>query len=71
MSNPGLGRNVWLEAYIWVYVVFLFLPIALIPLFSFNDSVQAAFPLNPRRARHGGSAPGQGNFRFPRPGLHS
>jgi spermidine/putrescine transport system permease protein len=45
VSNPGLGRNVWLEAYIWVYVVFLFLPIALIPLFSFNDSVQAAFPL--------------------------
>lgn len=45
MNNPGLGRNVWLEAYIWVYVVFLFLPIALIPLFSFNDSVQAAFPL--------------------------
>jgi spermidine/putrescine transport system permease protein len=35
----------WLEAYIVAYIVFLYLPIALIPLFSFNDSIQAAFPL--------------------------
>ena len=27
------------------YLVFLYLPVSLIPLFSFNDSIQAAFPL--------------------------
>ena len=37
----SFGLGLWA---IVVYV-FLFLPIALIPLFSFNDSVQAAFPL--------------------------
>ncbi|TIM29722.1 MAG: ABC transporter permease [Mesorhizobium sp.] len=35
----------WLGAYVLVYLVFLYLPISLIPLFSFNDSIQAAFPL--------------------------
>jgi spermidine/putrescine transport system permease protein len=40
--NQG-GR--WLGVYVLVYLVFLYLPILLIPLFSFNDSIQAAFPL--------------------------
>jgi spermidine/putrescine transport system permease protein len=35
----------WLGIYVLGYLVFLYLPIALIPLFSFNDSIQAAFPL--------------------------
>ncbi|AZO64056.1 MAG: ABC transporter permease subunit [Mesorhizobium sp.] len=35
----------WLGAYVLVYLVFLYLPVSLIPLFSFNDSIQAAFPL--------------------------
>ncbi|TIO65989.1 MAG: ABC transporter permease, partial [Mesorhizobium sp.] len=35
----------WLGAYVLVYLVFLYLPVLLIPLFSFNDSIQAAFPL--------------------------
>jgi spermidine/putrescine transport system permease protein len=34
-----------LVAYLVAYIVFLYLPVALIPLFSFNDSTQAAFPL--------------------------
>mgnify|MGYP001439557578 CR=1 FL=1 len=34
-----------LAAYFVAYLVFLYLPMALIPLFSFNDAVQAAFPL--------------------------
>ena len=34
-----------LAAYVAAYLAFLYLPVALIPLFSFNDSVQAAFPL--------------------------
>ncbi|MBS3647311.1 ABC transporter permease [Pseudaminobacter sp. 19-2017] len=38
------GRN-WLGAYVAAYLVFLYLPVSLIPLFSFNDSIQAAFPL--------------------------
>ena len=35
----------WLGVYVLAYLVFLYLPISLIPLFSFNDSIQAAFPL--------------------------
>ena len=35
----------WLGLYVLAYLVFLYLPILLIPLFSFNDSIQAAFPL--------------------------
>jgi spermidine/putrescine transport system permease protein len=38
-------RGSWLSIYIFAYLIFLYLPVALIPLFSFNDSVQAAFPL--------------------------
>ncbi len=45
MSDDGHRRNPWLEAYIGAYIIFLYLPIALIPLFSFNDAIQAAFPL--------------------------
>jgi spermidine/putrescine transport system permease protein len=39
------GGNPWLFAYLMAYLVFLYLPISLIPLFSFNASIQAAFPL--------------------------
>jgi len=35
----------WLGLYVLVYLVFLYLPVSLIPLFSFNNSIQAAFPL--------------------------
>ncbi|MDX8524335.1 ABC transporter permease [Mesorhizobium sp. MSK_1335] len=41
-ANAG-GR--WLGIYVLGYLVFLYLPVLLIPLFSFNDSIQAAFPL--------------------------
>ena len=34
-----------LGIYVWAYLFFIYLPIALIPIFSFNDAVQAAFPL--------------------------
>lgn len=39
------GGRWWLSAYVIAYIVFLYLPVALIPLFSFNNSIQAAFPL--------------------------
>jgi spermidine/putrescine transport system permease protein len=45
MKAASEGRGGWLTAYVAGYVVFLYLPVALIPLFSFNDSIQAAFPL--------------------------
>ncbi|TIW93334.1 MAG: ABC transporter permease, partial [Mesorhizobium sp.] len=35
----------WLGVYVIAYLVFLYLPVLLIPLFSFNNSIQAAFPL--------------------------
>ncbi|MDJ1635521.1 ABC transporter permease [Rhizobium rhizogenes] len=37
------GRG--LAIYVIAYLIFLYLPVVLIPLFSFNDSIQAAFPL--------------------------
>ena len=43
MSNRPISRTLGL--YVGAYVVFLYLPMTLIPIFSFNDSVQAAFPL--------------------------
>jgi spermidine/putrescine transport system permease protein len=48
MSARAIGNDGgrwWLSAYVIVYIVFLYLPVALIPLFSFNNSIQAAFPL--------------------------
>jgi spermidine/putrescine transport system permease protein len=45
-SRAAVGPDrSWLGLYILAYLVFLYLPVALIPLFSFNDSIQAAFPL--------------------------
>jgi spermidine/putrescine transport system permease protein len=40
MKAPGL------RAYAILYLVFLYAPIALLPLFAFNDAVVIAFPLN-------------------------
>ncbi|MGD9915038.1 MAG: ABC transporter permease [Rhizobiaceae bacterium] len=44
-AAPGRAGGGLLGAYVFGYLVFIYLPVALIPLFSFNDSVQAAFPL--------------------------
>ncbi len=46
MSATPSKNATWLRIYIIAYVVFLYLPIAIIPIFSFNNSVQAAFPLS-------------------------
>ena len=44
--STGEGRrDRWLGAYVFAYLFFLYLPVSLIPLFSFNNSIQAAFPL--------------------------
>ena len=34
-----------MRAYTWVYLIFLYAPIVLLPLFAFNDSTTIAFPL--------------------------
>jgi spermidine/putrescine transport system permease protein len=44
MSSASAGSR-GLAAYVAAYLLFLYLPVALIPLFSFNNSIQAAFPL--------------------------
>ena len=36
----------WLAAYAWAYVVFLYAPILLLPIFALNDSTVIAFPLS-------------------------
>ena len=36
----------WLRVYAVVYLIFLYAPIILLPLFAFNDSTIIAFPLN-------------------------
>ncbi|WP_189523869.1 MULTISPECIES: ABC transporter permease [unclassified Mesorhizobium] len=43
-TNADAGSR-WLGLYVLAYLVFLYLPVLLIPLFSFNNSIQAAFPL--------------------------
>lgn len=46
-ANAASSKNAtWLKGYILAYVLFLYLPIAIIPIFSFNNSIQAAFPLS-------------------------
>ncbi|TIU44854.1 MAG: ABC transporter permease, partial [Mesorhizobium sp.] len=48
MSATRTGTDTggrWLGLYVLGYLAFLYLPVLLIPLFSFNNSIQAAFPL--------------------------
>jgi len=45
MEARGLSRH-GLTAYAIFYLVFLYVPLLLLPLFSFNDSIFIAFPLN-------------------------
>ncbi|CCB67209.1 ABC transporter permease [Hyphomicrobium sp. MC1] len=46
-AGAASSKNaMWLKGYILAYVLFLYLPIAIIPIFSFNNSIQAAFPLS-------------------------
>lgn len=39
-SSPG-----WLRSYTVVYLVFIYLPVFLLPIFSFNDAIYVAFPM--------------------------
>src|SRR4029078_7581382 len=43
MNTPSQSRG--LTIYAFAYLAFLYIPVLLLPLFSFNDSVFIAFPL--------------------------
>ncbi len=51
MNAAGSTNGTWLKIYVIAYILFLYLPIAIIPLFSFNNSIQAAFPSERLHAR--------------------
>ena len=42
----GLKKLSWLQAYASVYMVFLYAPVVLLPIFAFNESTVIAFPLS-------------------------
>ena len=44
-SVTGAGRFGGLGVYAVVYLVFIYVPVLFLPLFSFNDSIYIAFPL--------------------------
>ncbi len=44
-SNGGAGRPSALGGYSVLYIVFIYLPVLFLPLFSFNDGIYVAFPL--------------------------
>jgi spermidine/putrescine transport system permease protein len=46
MSSQSLkSGSGWLRSYTIVYLVFIYLPVLLLPLFSFNDAIYVAFPM--------------------------
>ena len=36
----------WLKWYTIIYLCFIYLPVLFLPLFSFNDGIYVAFPMN-------------------------
>ena len=44
-SNIGEGKLSALGGYSVLYLVFIYLPVLFLPLFSFNDGIYVAFPL--------------------------
>ena len=45
MSAAPKSRSRWMVAYVAVYFLFLYVPIFLLPIFSFNDASTTSFPL--------------------------
>ncbi|MDH3631716.1 MAG: ABC transporter permease [Gammaproteobacteria bacterium] len=47
MSKSSLNSSSgWLRSYTVIYLVFIYLPILFLPLFSFNDGIYVAFPMS-------------------------
>ncbi|TCL71166.1 ABC transporter permease [Rhizobium sp. BK251] len=44
-GRPGIPKSRWLPAYVALYLGFLYLPILLLPIFSFNNAATTSFPL--------------------------
>ncbi len=44
-GRHGIRKSRWLPAYVAVYLSFLYLPILLLPIFSFNNAASTTFPL--------------------------
>lgn len=44
-GRHGIAKSRWLPAYVAVYLAFLYLPILLLPIFSFNNAAATTFPL--------------------------
>ena len=46
MSTGTSGnRTVWLRSYTVAYLIFIYLPVLFLPVFSFNDAIYVAFPM--------------------------
>lgn len=46
MSTTSIGnKSRWLRSYTIVYLIFIYLPILFLPVFSFNDAIYVAFPM--------------------------
>lgn len=45
MSSTPKSRSRWMVTYVAVYFLFLYVPIFLLPLFSFNDASTTSFPM--------------------------
>jgi spermidine/putrescine transport system permease protein len=46
MSSRSINSSSrWLRSYTIVYLVFIYMPVFLLPLFSFNDGIYVAFPM--------------------------
>lgn len=56
ISNPGAS---WLRTYTIAYLVFIYVPVLLLPVFSFNDGIYVAFPMKGFTLRWWGEMVGQ------------
>lgn len=45
MSVYDGERARWLRSYTVIYLIFIYLPVSLLPIFSFNDAIYVAFPM--------------------------
>ncbi len=44
-GRHGIRKSRWLPVYVTAYLAFLYLPILLLPIFSFNNAASTTFPL--------------------------
>jgi len=64
MSGRDGDHAGWLKSYTIVYLFFIYLPVVLLPIFSFNDAIYVAFPMSGFTLKWWAEMIGQ-------PGMHS